>query len=128
VWGSDRSVEWLAYRYETNPYAEGPPMIVAESNGCVVGARPFVALPVRVGGEDVTAVYLGNAMVHPEHRHQDLFTRTTETAMAAYADVDGAFFFNFADEQCAPGYRQLDFGAVGTGPETRFRVQNPGGW
>ena len=126
VWGSDRSVEWLAYRYETNPYRDGPPMVVAETDGHVVGARPFVPLPMRVGHTDVTAVYLGNLMVHPEHRRQGLFTRMTELATELYADTDSDFFFNFANERSAPGYRKLDFEAVATGPEKQFRVQNPG--
>jgi len=103
-------------------------MIVAESNGYVVGARPFVPLPMRAGGEDVTAVYLGNAMVHPEHRHQGLFTQMTETAMAAYADVDGAFFFNFADEQCAPGYRQLTSGPSAPARRRGSASRTPDGW
>jgi len=124
--GSDRSVEWLAYRYETNPYRDGPPMVVAETDGHVVGARPFVPLPMRVGHTDVTAVYLGNLMVHPEHRRQGLFTRMTELATELYADTDSDFFFNFANERSAPGYRKLDFEAVATGPEKQFRVQNPG--
>lgn len=126
VWGSERSIEWFAYRYETNPYTDGPPMIIAETDGHVVGARPFVPLPMRVGDADVTAVYLGNVMVHPEHRRQGLFTRMTEMALEAYAEADGAFFFNFANELSAPAYRTMDFEAVGTGPEKRFRIQNPG--
>jgi predicted N-acetyltransferase YhbS len=126
VWGSDRSAEWLAYRYETNPYLDGPPMIVAARDGEVVGARPFVAFPVRAGNEDATAVYLGNVTVHPEHRRQGLFTQMTQMATEEYADSDGAFFFNFANEQSAPGYRDLDFVPVGVGPEKRLRIQRPG--
>jgi len=126
VWGSDRSTEWVAYRYETNPYLDGPPMIVAERDGEVVGARPFVAVPVRAGDAAATAVYLGNVMVHPDHRRQGLFTRMTTLSTDAYADSAASFFFNFANEQSAPGYRDLGFAPVGTGPEKRLRIQRPG--
>jgi predicted N-acetyltransferase YhbS len=126
VWGSDRSTEWVAYRYETTPYLDGPAMIVAEWDGEVVGARPFLGLPVQAGGVDATAVYLGNVMVHPEHRRQGLFTQMTTLATDAYADSDASFFFNFANEQSAPGYRNLGFEPVGAGPEKRLRIQRPG--
>lgn len=126
VWESDRSAEWFAYRYETNPYMDGPPMIVAETDGYVVGARPFVPLPMRVADTDFTGVYLGNVMVHPEHRRQGLFTEMTEMAVEEYADSDGAFFFNFANEMSAPVYRKLGAEEVGIGPEKQFRIQNPG--
>lgn len=126
VWGDERSVEWLRHHYETNPYLDGPPMIVADAGGEVVGARPFVAVPMRAGGEDVTAIYLGNVMVHPEHRRQGLFTRMTELAVETFADRDARLFFNYANDKSAPGYRKLDFEAIGTGPEKQFRIQKPG--
>ncbi|WP_232701278.1 GNAT family N-acetyltransferase [Halobacterium wangiae] len=125
VWGGDRSPEWFAHRYEANPYTNGPPMIVAEADGDVVGARPFTPLPMRVGGRDLTVVYLGNLMVHPEHRRRGLFTRMTELATEAYTDTESALFFNFANEMSAPGYRKFDFQAVGTGPVKQYRVQRP---
>lgn len=126
VWESDRSVEWFAYRYETNPYMDGPPMIIAETDGHIVGARPFVPLPMRAGDTELTAVYLGNVMVHPEHRRQGLFTEMTEMAIEQYADSDGAFFFNFSNEMSAPVYRKRGAEVVGVGPEKQFRIQNPG--
>lgn len=126
VWGSNRSAEWIAHRYEANPYRGGPPMIVAERDGEIVGARPFVPFPVRAGGVDTTALYFGNVMVHPDHRRQGLFRRMTVLTGDAYGGGDVAFCFNFANELSAPVYRDLGFEAVGVGPEKRLRIQRPG--
>ncbi len=126
VWGVDRSPDWLAWQYEATPYCDGPAMVVAERDGTVVAARPYIPFPARGGGVDETGVLLHNAMVHPDHRRRGLFTRTTERTVAAQADGGAAFLFNFARPTSAPGYQKMPFRPVGVGPFKDVRIQSPG--
>lgn len=126
VWGTDRGEDWLVATYESNPYLDGPPMLVADAGGEVVGARPFEPFPMRAGSSEFVAVYLNNLMVHPDHRRKGLFTRLTERTIERFAAGDVAFLFNFANELSAPGYRKIGFQEVGRAPPNCLRIQEPG--
>ncbi|QKY20621.1 GNAT family N-acetyltransferase [Halolamina sp. CBA1230] len=126
VWGTDREADWLAHTYETNPYFDEPTMIVADAGGEVVGARPFVPFPMRADSADLVAAYLNNAMVHPDHRRRGLFSRMMERTVDALDEHGVSLLFNFANEKSAPGYREMGFDALGTGPRKSLRVQRPG--
>lgn len=126
VWGVDGDEDWLVGTYERNPYLEGAPMIVADAGGAVVGARPFVPFPMRSDSVDFTAVYLNNAMVHPDHRRCGLFTRMMERTIRTFEEREASLLFNFANEKSAPGYRELGFHSFGTGPRRWLCVPRPG--
>ncbi|WP_435346088.1 GNAT family N-acetyltransferase [Haloarchaeobius sp. HRN-SO-5] len=126
VWGNEPDDDWLTYKFETSPYLDGTPMLVAETDGDVVGARPAVPVPMRAGLCDLTAVYLVSLMVHPDHRRRGLFTRMMARGLERYAEAGASVCFNFGNESSAPGYRQLGFETLGTGPHHHVRVQRPG--
>ncbi|SFS03074.1 Ribosomal protein S18 acetylase RimI [Halomicrobium zhouii] len=115
--------EWFAWKYEDNPYVDHVPIFVAERDGDLVGARPFFALDVAVGGERALALQPGDTMVHPDHRRQGLFTRMTEAAIETYSDGKPAFFFNFPNHRSGPGYLKLGWQSVGE-ETTYYRIQN----
>jgi|AntDeeMinimDraft_5_1070356.scaffolds.fasta_scaffold01143_10 GNAT superfamily N-acetyltransferase len=120
----DYGPEWFAWKYQHNPYVDHVPIIVAERDGVLVGARPFFALDVAVDGERALALQPGDTMVHPDHRRQGLFTRMTETAIEKYSAGEPAFFFNFPNHQSGPGYLKLGWETVGE-ETTYYRIQNP---
>jgi len=127
VWDTDRSEDWLVATYENNPYFDGPPMIVADAGERVVGARPFHPFPMRAGASEFVAVYLNNAMVHPDHRRRGLFTELTDRSVDLFEEeADVAFLFNFANELSGPGYRKTGFQEVGRAPANCLRLQKPG--
>ncbi|MFB6179458.1 MAG: GNAT family N-acetyltransferase [Halorientalis sp.] len=123
VWGADRDQRWFDWKYDANPYLDGPPMIVASTGQEVVGARPFYPFPIATGSTEMTGIYCGDLMVHPDHRRQGLFTRMTDRAMQS--DISGAFMFNFGNELSTPGFKKLGWQPVGTGPRRVFRIQWP---
>jgi GNAT superfamily N-acetyltransferase len=125
VWNRDRGADWFAWKYAENPYLDHVPVFVAERDGEIVGARPFMAFRLRAGTETALALQPADTMVHPDHRRQGLFTRMTDRAIEYYAEREPAFFFNFPNEQSYPGYLKLGWRRVGR-RTTFYRVQRPG--
>ena len=124
VWGRGRGRPWFDWKYATNPYVSNPPVFIAERDGEIVGARPFMVFRIRGGETTRLALQPADTMVHPDHRRRGLFTRMTERAIQAYADGDPAFCFNFPNAQSFPGYRKLGWEPAGV-RITHYRVQNP---
>lgn len=123
VMGTEKRDRWFAWKYEENPYIDHVAMIVGVCDGKIVGARPFFALPVSIGGEHAVALQPGDAMVHPDHRRRGVFTRMTEQAIERYAG-DHPFFFNFPNHQSLPGNLKLGWETVSTRP-SYYRIENP---
>ncbi|XVH30370.1 GNAT family N-acetyltransferase [Haloferacaceae archaeon DSL9] len=124
VWNRERDPAWFRWKYVANPYVDHVPLIVAECDGTIVGARPFMAFHIRAGDEVSLALQPADTMVHPDHRRKGLFTRMTTRAIDRYADGEPAFFFNFPNEQSQPGYLKLGWRTVSS-RVTYYRVQNP---
>lgn len=116
---------WFAWKYERNPYTENVPIIVAEADGELVGARSFFALDMETPSNRVTALQPCDTMVRADHRRRGLFTRMTETAIERYRETDVSFFFNFPNPNSLPGNLKLGWRVVGSGP-TAYRIQRPG--
>jgi GNAT superfamily N-acetyltransferase len=124
VWDRDRGPDWFRWKYESNPFADDVPVFVAERDGEIVGARPFMAFRIRAGETVVGALQPSDTMVHPDHRRRGLFTRMTRRAIAAYADEDRALLFNYPNDAARPGYEKLGWRTVG--PQVTFyRIQDP---
>lgn len=130
VFGASPSPEWFEWKYGAdNPYVDEPAIYVAErvdgtADGEIVGARSFFALRMAVDGERRLALQPSDAMVHPEHRRRGLFTEMTTEALAAYADREPAFCFNFPNPRSLPGNLELGWEVVGELP-THYRVHDP---
>lgn len=119
----DRGREWFAWKYRANPSVDHVPILVAESDDNLVGARPFFAMWMTVGGHHCLALQPCDTMVHPDHRREGLFTRMTERAIERYERGEPAFFFNFPNDQSGPGYRKLGWQPTGTLARC-YRFQN----
>jgi GNAT superfamily N-acetyltransferase len=126
VFGGSATTKWFDWKYAENPSVDSVPIVLAERNDRIVGARPFFALEMAAGDRSVLALQPGDTMVHPEHRRQGLFSRMTEAAIDLYADREPAFFFNFPNERSRPGYLDMGWRLVSETP-IHYRVQNPVG-
>lgn len=124
VWNRTQSPEWFDWKYADNPYVDHVPVFVAELDGEIVGARPFMAFRMRLGDETATALQPSDTMVSPDHRRRGLFTRMTERAIEFYEEREPPFFFNFPNEQSRSGYLKLGWQEVGS-RATYYRVQSP---
>jgi len=123
VFDASRSEEWFSWRYG-GPYADRPRMFVAERNGELVGAEPFISFSMRAGDEVELAIQPADAMVHPDHRRNGLLTRMTEQALDYFEDREPSFVFNFPNEEAKSAYLKLGWVEVGT-VATAYRIHNP---
>lgn len=124
VFGHDRSAEWFHWKYETNPFVDHVPIVVATANDRVVGCRSFFALEMSVDGEHRLALQPCDTMVHSDHRRRGLFDRMNELALERYVDGDPSFCFNFPNEQSKPGNEKYGWRPLGT-VAMHYRPQNP---
>lgn len=119
----DYGAAWFDWKYEANPYVDHVPIVVAEREGTIVGARSFFALPVAVAGHRYLALQPCDTMVRESDRRQGLFRRMTELAIARYEGGEPAFFFNFPNEQSLQGNLELGWQRVGRLPRA-YRIEN----
>ena len=125
VHNTSPSPEWFDWKYEANPFAPRTPIIVAEHDGQIVGTRPLLAMPIRAGEWQDIAFEHGDAMVHPDHRRQGLFSAMVERAVEEYRAAGAPFIFSFPNEKSGAAYRKLGWPVVGTVAEA-YRFHHPG--
>lgn len=118
------SDEWFTWKYEDNPYTDHVPIVVAETDGRIVGAKSALAMPVRIGSSTRLALQPCDTMVHPDHRRRGVYSRMTEQMKDVYADRAVDLFFNFPNEKTLSGSLKHGWRVVGEVP-AYYRVQNP---
>lgn len=123
VWGWRPCREWYEWRYES-PSVDHVAMVVAEKDGALVGAEPFIPYRLRAGSSTVLAYQPADAMVHPKHRRNGLLTRMTEQALERYRSGEPTLFYNFPNDMIKSAYLRLGWSEVGH-MTTYFRIQNP---
>ena len=115
--------DWFAWKYETNPFADEVPIVVATDGDRVVGAKSAVAIRLRAGDRTVDALQPADTMVHPDHRRRGLFSRMTEFMKDRYAGRSPQLFFNFPNERTLAGGLKHGWREVGRVP-TYYRIQS----
>ncbi|MDZ5810213.1 GNAT family N-acetyltransferase [Halorubrum sp. AD140] len=117
---------WFRWKYPDNPYVAHVPMFVAERDGEIVGARPYMAFRLRNGDRTALGLQTGDTMVHPDHQRRGLFTRMTRQSFDYYGDLDGdVLTFSIPNALSRPGYLKLGCREVGQ-LATAYRIQDPG--
>lgn len=124
VLDADNDRNWFDWKYADNPYVDHVPIVIAEKDGGLVGARAFFGLELSIGGERHTALEPCDTMVRSDHRRQGLFTRMTERAIERYRREEPSLFFNFPNPLSLPGNLKLGWQEVAT-LHTHYRIANP---
>lgn len=123
VMGGNKTDDWFDWKYGDNPYVDHVPMIVSVCGERLVGARPLFALPVEIHGERSVALEPGDAMVHPDHRRQGLFTRMMEQMIETYSG-EYPFYFSFPNDLAKPSHIEHGSRVVSQRP-SYYRIQDP---
>lgn len=115
---------WFDWKFRDNPYLAHTPVFVAEHDGDVVGARPFIAFRLRAGPRTVVGIQTADTMVHPDHRSRGIFSRMNDLAFAFYRQREPALMFSIPNERSRPAY--LDMGARVVSPiRSYLRLNRP---
>lgn len=123
-WGRRPSREWFDWKYVDDPYLSHVPITVAARDGEIVGSQAYVPFPIRRRDDEVLALQPADAMVHPDHRRNGLYTRMTRAAIDRYESGDPSFFFNFPNPGALAAQEGMGWSAVDT-VGTAYRVQDP---
>jgi GNAT superfamily N-acetyltransferase len=98
------SKDYFEWKYVRNPFRIGEiPIIIAEENGRIVGARPFLATRMSVNGEVLNALQPCDAMVHPEFQGKGIFGQLNKYAIEKFQASDYKIFYNFPNKNSFPG-------------------------
>ncbi|MDZ7729858.1 MAG: GNAT family N-acetyltransferase [Natrialbaceae archaeon] len=115
---------WFDWKYESNPYIDHVPMIVATHDGEVVGAKPCFAMQLTAGTERVLGLQPADVMVHADHRRRGLYSRTTEELKRRYQNSTADLFFNYPNTATLQGSLKHGWSVVETVP-TYYRIHDP---
>lgn len=121
------SEDWFDWKFVTDPYTDHVPIVVAERDGEVVGAKPGMPFELVAGPDAAPVVALQpcDTMVHADHRGRGLYSRMTELMKQRYADRDVALLFNFPNRATLAGSHKHGWETVARVP-TYYRVQDAG--
>jgi GNAT superfamily N-acetyltransferase len=100
------------WKHVENPFGESP-VLLALSEGTLVGLRVFMRWNWRAGNVDVPAVRAVDTATHPDWQGRGIFSRLT-LALAEKLRSDGlAFVFNTPNNKSRPGYLKMGWVSVG---------------
>jgi GNAT superfamily N-acetyltransferase len=118
----ERDPAFFDWKHRHSPF--GPSfMLVAESQGSVVGLRAFMRWRFETGSRAFSAVRAVDTATHPDHQGRGIFSRLTREALDVLrSDVD--FVFNTPNGNSLPGYLKMGWRQVGRIPIS-IRVRRP---
>jgi GNAT superfamily N-acetyltransferase len=117
-----RSPGFFRWKHLENPFGHSL-MLVAESQGRIVGLRAFMRWEFATRVRTVRAVRAVDTATHPEHQGRGIFSRLTLEALELLRE-DADLVFNTPNEKSLPGYLKMGWRIVGRIP-VRVRVRRP---
>jgi GNAT superfamily N-acetyltransferase len=120
--GGTRTHDFFAWKHLDNPFGRSF-MLVAETDGRVIGLRAFMRWAFKAAGDDVRAVRAVDTATHPDYQGMGIFTKLTTAALEQLTD-EAAFVFNTPNEKSKPGYLKMGWRVAGELPIS-VRVRRP---
>ena len=117
-----RPAGFFRWKHLENPFGRSF-MLVAETDGRIVGLRAFMRWEFATGDRRFRAVRAVDTATHPDHRGRGIFSTLTLEALDALRD-QADFVFNTPNEQSLPGYLKMGWRVVGRVP-IHVRVRRP---
>jgi GNAT superfamily N-acetyltransferase len=117
-----RPPEFFRWKHHENPFGSSF-ILVAESQGRLVGLRAFMRWRFEGGGGRFEAVRAVDTATHPDVQGRGVFTRLTLAALEAL-DGQADLVFNTPNRASWPGYLKMGWREVGRVP-VAVRVRRP---
>ena len=117
-----RPPEFFRWKHHDNPFGRSL-MLLAETDGRVIGLRAFMRWRFNMAGRQLTAVRAVDTATHPDYQGMGVFSRLTR---AALEELEGRadLVFNTPNDASRPGYLKLGWREVGRVP-VAIRVRRP---
>ena len=116
------SAKYFRWKHLENPF--GPSfMLVAETDGRIVGLRAFMRWEFVAGDRRFRAVRAVDTATHPGYQGRGIFSQLTLEALDALRH-QADFVFNTPNEKSLPGYLKMGWRVVGQVP-VRVKVRRP---
>lgn len=119
-----RSRAYFEWKYVDDPYLSHVPINVAERDGDLVGVQAYLPCELAAGERTHLALQPADAVIHPDHRRNGLYTRMTRQAVDRYEDGDAALFFNYPTPGALGAQRKLGWKSLGE-LDVYYRIQRP---
>jgi GNAT superfamily N-acetyltransferase len=117
-----RSPEFFHWKHFASPF--GPSfMLVAETQGEIVGLRAFMRWRFHSDGEVMDAVRAVDTATDPAFQGMGIFSQLTREALEVLPG-QAAFVFNTPNEKSLPGYLKMGWQMVGQVPIS-VRIRRP---
>lgn len=120
----DWDPEVLRWKYEQSPFLDHAPVNLAERDGRIVGVQAYVPFPLRDATGTFLALQPADAVVHPDHRRNGLYTRLTTQAIDRYEGGEPSLFFNYPTEGALGAQESLGWSQVADVP-VAYRIHRP---
>ncbi len=118
----ERTPGFFRWKHLESPFGRSF-MLVAETDGRIVGLRAFMRWQLRAGNRLIQAVVAVDTATHPHFQGRGIFTRLTREALRRLpAEAD--LVFNTPNEKSLPGYLKMGWRVVGKVP-VGLRVRRP---
>ncbi|SFR92103.1 Acetyltransferase (GNAT) domain-containing protein [Halomicrobium zhouii] len=122
--GRTRSRAYVDWKYVDDPYLSHVPINVAERDGNLVGVQAYLPCRLRRADRTVLALQPADAVIHPDHRRNGLYTRMTRQAIDRYEAGEPSLFFNYPTEGALGAQRKLGWESLGA-LDVFYRIQRP---
>ena len=117
-----RPPEFFRWKHLENPFGRSY-MLLAETEGMVVGFRSFMRWKFELSGGSVRAVRAVDTATHPDYQGLGIFRRLTTTAIEELRS-EADLIFNTPNDKSLPGYLKMGWRTVADMP-IRVRVRRP---
>lgn len=125
-WSPDVALNtaYLEWKYDRNPYLDGPVIYVALCDGEVVGMRGMYGAKWEIGrgAQTFLGPCAGDLVIAPEHRNRGLFTMLTMAALNDLTKRGYTYVFNLS-AGLATQFGSLTIGWRSVGPVQTARWQ-----
>lgn len=111
-----RTLEFLKWKHQDNPFGESYRLGVRDQGGTLAGVRFFHRWSLTSDSQVLSAVRAVDTSTHPEHQRKGIFTHLTRAGLADVQRQGVDLVFNTPNKNSLPGYLKMGWEHVGCIP------------
>ena len=119
---SPKSIFYWNWKHNKNPFGNSP-VLVADTNGMLVGVRAMMKWQWQKGDKIFTALRAVDTATHPDFKGKGIFSKLTLQMIEESTSNNVDFIFNTPNIQSKPGYLKMrwkEAGKLRIGLQLRF--------